>query len=552
VRVLAAKLSRFEAELARREQAAVVAIVLEGLERVSPWAMALEGGRQLRVLGLAKSRWPEVVPFLALDDADRPPNLVALTVRRYAAAFVQQVVDGPAYRVCCWSPRGEGKSYSALISVMLLADLHREAGFAGPLQVLLLSGSHVEMSLKIVRTVQEPEWRGCWGLRRDEREIVLTIGGRELARLDLIGTGDSAAMDRARAQSHLVWAEELCAAVDDSAGGVDRQALAMAMTSARLRTGRKVVLLTSNYPGRQHWAWQEYGTDGPGAADVAVIRIPPEERASAADRAQWGAPLAPQPALYQRLIVGEPAEIPQGPRIAVAFNPQTHVAAKELAIRPGQEFITGVDTSPGAHHHALVIGSVMDDEVYVYAALYGERGFQEFLEVTARGWFAKWAPWALKDPGRYLRHYGDPNMDTAEGGDINLSPVRRLKASVGGTWHAGPVSQLGRLAPLFSLLNQSNGRGGMRLQIDPCAETAGLREALHVGWVYATTKNGQVERDTILKPCHPHEDFGDGICYFACGLAPTVTARRVGPRVYTARGVVSSWTHTPWSQRRRA
>ena len=37
-----------------------------------------------------------------------------------------------------------------------------------------------------------------------------------------------------------------------------------------------------------------------------------------------------------------------------------------------------------------------------------------------------------------------------------------------------------------------------------------------------------MEQDTIRKPNHPPEDHGDAVCYFACGVAPSVAVRARG------------------------
>src|SRR4029453_10154124 len=65
--------------------------------------------------------------------------------------------------------------------------------------------------------------------------------------------------------------------------------------------------------------------------------------------------------------------------------------------------------------------------------------------------------------------------------------------------------------------------GEALLQIDPACR--GLIRALRGGWHYATKLVGGVKSDTPMKPNHPHEDYGDALCYLLNGVAPLSEAR---------------------------
>jgi hypothetical protein len=92
-----------------------------------------------------------------------------------------------------------------------------------------------------------------------------------------------------------------------------------------------------------------------------------------------------------------------------------------------------------------------------------------------------------------------------------------MRALFPGHYAAGPVDWLGRLNPLYSVLNAMVG-GVPVLQID--ASCRGLVRALDGGWYLATGVDGKVIRDTPKKPNHPHEDFGDAMAYLVSGMAP--------------------------------
>jgi hypothetical protein len=205
----------------------------------------------------------------------------------------------------------------------------------------------------------------------------------------------------------------------------------------------------------------------------------------------------------------------------VGFNIATHVAPAPLPV-VRSELILGWDSAPNAHTHALVIGARLGPEVRVYAGLVAEEtGLEQFLEAYVVPWFARRAAWALKAAGG-LFHYYDPAMNPAEGGDVEQSALRRIRRALGGgTFHAGPQKWAPRAGALLALLNMSNGRGGMALQIDPGPDCAQLVRAAAYEWHYATTRAGTVVRDLPAKPNHPAEDLGDSLAYFACGVAPS-------------------------------
>ena len=508
---------RMEERLEAMHRVSLLAVILQGFAVPPTWADSLGDGRYVRVIGGERVTRRGVARALA--KGQQPDDVLVLEYRPGASRFIAAVVDGPAFEVFCWGARGDRKSTAGLTAVAVAADLHQLGGYALPMRWMVPTGSHAEHALKLCRSVLAPHWGGCWSLRDDKHTAVLTIGGVELAHLDLVGTTDPDALSRLRMECHGVWGEELAPAALEGGAGVSEDAWAMALTSIRLPTRRPVAMSTSNYPDEDFWAWQRAeAVPHPGTASV---RIPPGESASPEDRERQRVALQHRPDLLARLLDGQPGSVIQGPQVAKGYNALTHVAPGPLQIAQA-ELWCGWDSAPNAHTHATVIGQRVGADVRVFAALVSEEtGLRQHLESCVIPWLTRRAPWVLARGGEALLHRYDPAMDTREGGDIDMNPVARIRRSLGGNFRRGAIDWPARSGPVLALLNMGNGRGGMALQIDPGEDTILLRKALASRWHYAVTRGGTVIRDLPAKPNHPHEDVGDAFCYFAGGIAPS-------------------------------
>jgi hypothetical protein len=515
-RLVAERVDKLAEQVAAMTRVRLLAIILD-LPECPTWAEPLDGTRCVRLIGGQKADRRRAVA--ALRKGQTPDGLVLLEYRPGASRFIAEAVSGPGSEVAGWGARGDRKTSAALAAVILLADLHRNAGGTLPMRWMVPTGSHVEHELKLCRSVIALHWGGMWSLREDKHLAVLTIDGVELAHLDLFGTSDPGALDRMRMEAHALWVEEAAPAALEGGGGVTEDAYSMSLPSCRLPTPRRVALLTSNMPDEDFWAWQRFEVQRhPGTVSV---RIPAGESASAEDRARWAVALQHRPDLLARLLNGEPGSVVQGPQVAKGYNALTHVAPAPLTVARADLWF-GWDSAPNAHTHATIIGQRVGAEVRIYAGLVSEEtGLKQHVEVAVLPWLARRAPWALARGGEALLHRYDPAMDTEEGGDIDMNPVARLRRALGGSFRAGAVAWPARSGPMLALLNQGNGRGAMALQIDPGEDTALLRKALSSRWHYAVTRGGTVIRDLPAKPTHPWEDLGDAFCYFAGGLAPS-------------------------------
>jgi len=380
-------------EAQRRVHAVAVVLTLdgcpEGLER-------LDEGRCVRVVGgdLAERRRI----LMALRRGRTPEGIVTVEYRPGASRFIAEVLTGSTFEVACWGARGDRKTSAALGAVIVLADLHREAGGALPFRVMVPTDSQVNHELKLCRSLVAPHWGGVFSLRDDKHTAVLTINGEELAHLDLFGVGDPGAWDRLRMECHAAWYEEIAPAALEATAGVPEDAWSLGLTSIRLPTRRPVSMATSNYPDEDFWAWQRWEVKRhPGTIS---IRIPAGESASPEARARWAVALAGRPDLEARLLAGEPGSVVQGPQVAVGYNAAIHVAREPLIVRRLVDVWFGHDSAVNAHTHATVIGQRIDRgaevDVYVYACLVSERtGLKQHMNALVLPWLARRAPWAL-------------------------------------------------------------------------------------------------------------------------------------------------------------
>ena len=338
-------------------------------------------------------------------------------------------------------------------------------------------------------------------------------------------------MNRLRMETTGLWFEEPAPALAISSG-IGEDAWTLGLTSQRLPSHCKPAMLTTNYPDEEHWTWERFVIrQHPG---TAYFRIPPGERATPEDRQRWHTALADRPDLLRRLLSGEPGAVQLGEQVAAGFNYDSHVVLTQpLKLEDSAPLWFGHD---GGHTPTTIIGQRVDGEIRILAALASEHaGMRQHISNLIRPWLARRAPWALdKRNESQLLHRYDPSMATGEQADIDQDAVRVLREFVGGRFQPGPVDWQGRLGPLLASLNtMHDGRPALRIDARECR---GLIAALNGGWHYPTDAAGRVTRDLPKKPNHPHEDYGDALCYLLGGMAPSKPVRaRAALKSYQAK-----------------
>jgi hypothetical protein len=393
------------------------------------------------------------------------------------------------------------------------AQKHHELGYPLPTRWAGVTDTFQAHKLKTVRSLQDPGWGGLWRFRDDYHVAECVLNGTVLVHLDLFGIEDQGAMDRLRMEMHGLWFEEPApASVMVQSSGVNEGAWLMGLTSQRMPSYHHPAIMTLNYPDEDHWTWQRFVVNQ--APGTAYVRIPPGERASSEQRAEWMRALATRPDMLRRLLEGKPGTLLLGKQVATGFTQEAHVRPVQVA--PDHPVWVGLDGGE-SHTWCAVIGQRVGHHVRILGALADEpTGARQFIGQVLRPWLGEHVPAALTREALHVAY--DPACDTEDPGNAESNPLRTCKALLPGQYRMGPVELLPRLNPLYSLLNQLDGQGQPVLQIDPACR--GLIRALDGGWYLATGPDGKVLRDTPKKPNHPHEDYGDALCYLVSGMDP--------------------------------
>ncbi len=438
---------------------------------------------------------------------------------------IEALATGQARELAIYGTRGDGKTIGVLGGMLEHARVHHSKGFPLPVKWIGVTDTLASHKLKTVPSLEHPLWGGMWKIEDSGHLAKAIVNGREIVRLHLFGIEDQGAMDRVRMETCGVWFEEPApSAVLVKSEGVNEMAWSIALTSQRLPTHAHVAVMTLNYPDEDHWTWTRFR---PGAGvcgwhpedDTRLwIRIPPGERASADQRAEWAHALRDRPDILRRLIDGQPGTILLGPQVATGFREDVHVATERLVPVEGEPLLLGQDFG---HTPATIIGQVWRGERRVLAALPCDRGgIAEHVANTVVPWLQTHAPWVLKRTGQLVGCY-DLAGETGEQTSIATNPVAVLEAMLPGLWFPGPVKWVTRNHTLISALHHHQAPGQVSLQIDP-VEAVPLVKALSGRWHYALDRQGQVRRDLPKKPNHPWEDLGDAFIYWLWTLTSEV------------------------------
>lgn len=454
--------------------------------------------------------------------ATKKKKVLELDLGPTAGKFASAIAEGSAREIAAFGARGDGKTISALIGMVLHASKHEGMGFPLPVSWIGVADTFTSHKLKTIRSLNHPLWEGAWKLFDGEHKAIFLLNKAPLVTLDLFGIEDQGAMDRVRMETVGVWFEEPApSAVLVQSSGISETAWLIALTSQRMPSHAHPAIITSNYPDEDHWTWQRFAERK--APGTLIFRIPPGERASKEQREEWSLALKDRPDLLRRLLAGEPGTVVMGPQVAQGFNPDVHVSKERLEPFVNEPMILGWDFG---HTPCCVIGQEWRGFVRVNAAIPSEySGTKQLITNHVRPWLAKYAPWSLEKDTLLLHEY-DPSGKKGSEGNIDDTAIAWIRELLGGHPTEGRVHWQHRYDPLLAVMNRSvPPLAKPALIIDP-VEGKPLIRALEGRWYFPQDRAGNVSRDLPKKPNHPWEDLGDAFCYFLGRLGSAQSARQ--------------------------
>lgn len=437
---------------------------------------------------------------------------------------MQAVATGAKPEIVVFGPRGEGKTYGALLAMVLHAKEHAKRGYALPVKWLGPTGTFESHKNKTHDSIQAPPWGGCWTLHDQGHQARFTLDGEWLVDLRLFGAGDHDGLNRLRAEAHCMWVEESAPAAEIGAQGITEQHWGMGRSSLRLPTHARVALSTSNYPDEMFWSWQRWMVKK--RSDALVFEIPPLDRVTKAEQDVMAEAIT-DPIMRRRLLQGLPGTMIPGRPVADGFNERKHVSRHPLVpIENGRLYI-GQD---GGLQPSSVIAQRRGRRIEILAALTSaQSGMWQHVRYTLLPWIGEHAPWCLTRPGLIRVRY-DETMNTGSLADITTNPLRVMQQLLPGEyWPSQNAPFAWRRDPLLVALASLEGPDAEPLvTIDPSAQL--LIRAWRGMWHYAVTYDGSVRKEEPKKPNAPWSDIGDASAYLIADMAPLAIEEKPRPR----------------------
>lgn len=403
-------------------------------------------------------------------DPTAPP--LELSYRRVATQFVQHVMFGRAREVALFGPRGEGKSWSAFGAMLAHAEVHAQRGFPLPVPWISVMDYFSSHESKTHETLRRPEWRGAWSLEDDGHIARGWSRGINLVKVRLMGIEDKGALDRVRLETVGVHFEEVApAGVLVHSAGISEDAWNLAITSQRVPTHAHVAMLSTNYPDEEHWSWQRFVVrQHPG---TAYFRIPPGERTTEKDRAEWARALEGRPDMLRRLLAGEPGGIQLGDPVTPEYQEPRHFSPTPLRVAEGSLWFAW----DFYHRPACAAASMTSlGQLRVhFACRMDNADIGALVEERVKPW--------LSSQGLLERpriHTGDPTGMTGDQSDRSRSAVRRLLELLPGEWRKVSNVPEEREDAVKQALRRSLSTGEPAVILGPDARE--LHKALRGGW----------------------------------------------------------------------
>lgn len=232
--------------------------------------------------------------------------------------------------------------------------------------------------------------------------------------------------------------------------------------------------------------------------------------------------------LLRRFVEGKFGFQSKGKSVTPEWSDEVHLAQGLEPVK-GLPLKLGWD---GGHNPTCIISQVtpLGDWLILDAFVGDGYGMYELIDTIVKARILDRYSWVTGKPIQFLRHTGDPNLETGSEATTSQalsSASKVILSELGGVWSPGPIDEAGRIDPLQAVLRkQRNGRGLVLVDRDNAQE---VWFALRGGWHYRISRAGVV--GGIVKDKHSHP--GDATGYLASLLFP-------GGKVVQKKAVIES------------
>jgi hypothetical protein len=442
----------------------------------------------------------------------KPPRQFKFELSPTQTAYV----NSPCMVNVIYSSRGEGKTFSSIIAMLVHAQRNQK-----PIRCAIVRDTHENIKISIVRAIQEIFPPSLYMFKNDFKQLVIKSEPHVFC--DLFGIDDLAALQKLQGPEYsLVWLEEPAPMSDKANAGLSEDVFNAALIVCARQTDTIPRLQVSMNPADQdHWTYRRFFEE----PDVdpenplitkAVFAVPYGDNDNLSDQARQAVKVAYKndAASYARYVENKFVSITKGKKVCPDYGTGAYTSERPLEPAPGLEGFRAYD---GWFNPTVILGQITHTGRLIFIdTLTGDnidirtlikQKLQPML--NSPRWKGKCKSW---------RDIGDRSMKIPDQSNINESAAKAVEDALDTYFEGGPARWQHMKMGLDHIFKM-NITGKPAFIVNKNNRL--LDKALSGGWSYKVDNSGNIMGDLPQKSASSH--VGDAFANAVNILLPSRT-----------------------------